>query len=113
MTGESRPPKHLQPATRRWWQAVVSAWELESHHIRLLTLAAQCWDETQAAQALVQREGLTVRMPSGAIRPHPALRIVQDGRICFARLLRELDLDVDAPKEAARPPALRSIVGGR
>jgi hypothetical protein len=28
------------------------------------------------------------------------------------RLLRELDLDISEPKEAARPPALRSIRGG-
>ena len=33
-------PAYLAPLTRAWWEAVVSRWQLEDHHIRLLTLAA-------------------------------------------------------------------------
>jgi hypothetical protein len=32
--------------------------------------------------------------------------------ITFARVLRELDLDLEPPAQAKRPPYLRSIVGG-
>lgn len=108
-----RPPKHLRAETRRWWLAVVTEWTLEEHHVRLLTLAARSWDEAEAAQELIRTEGLIVKQPSGALRPHPAVRVGQEARAMFARLLRELDLDVDPPKASARPPALRSIAGSR
>jgi len=35
-----KAPRHLRAATRRWWESVVAAWQLEQHHVRLLTLAA-------------------------------------------------------------------------
>lgn len=112
MSDELKPPKGLRPETRRWWLRVVDSWELEAHHIRLLTSAARAWDEGEKAAALVKRDGLLVTMPSGIQRAHPAVRIANEARALYARLLRELDLDIDAPATAARPPALRSIRGG-
>ena len=41
----------------------------------------------------------------------PLVRIETDCRLAFARLLRELDLDVDPPAEAKRPPSLRAFRG--
>jgi hypothetical protein len=35
-----KPPKHLRPATKAWFSSVLGEYQLESHHIRLLTLAA-------------------------------------------------------------------------
>ena len=29
-----RPPKHLRPATKRWWRQVANSWELEEHPLR-------------------------------------------------------------------------------
>jgi len=111
MTSEKTPkaPKHLAPATRRWWEAVAADWELEAHHLRLLTLAGGTWDRGQQARALVDKEGLTVATKAGGPRLHPCVRVEQDAKIVFARLIRELDLDVSASAEAIRSPALRSI----
>jgi hypothetical protein len=40
-----RPPKHLSPASKRWFKDIVASYDgLESRHIRLLTLAAEAWD---------------------------------------------------------------------
>jgi phage terminase small subunit len=102
-------PSHLKAKTCTWWVSVVTRWELESHHIRLLTLAAECWDRGEQARALLARDGLTTGSKSGGLRTHPAVRIEADCRVGFARLLRELDLDVAPPAENRRPPALRSI----
>ncbi len=108
-----KTPVGLRPATREWFESVVAEWELEEHHIRLLTVAAQAFDEAAEATRLVHKEGLVVTMPSGAQRPHPALRIANEARAVFVRALRELDLDVGVAALAKRPPSLRSIAGGR
>jgi phage terminase small subunit len=106
-TARPRPPKHLQRATTKWWRAVVEEYELAGHHLRLLTLAAEAWDRgEQARQAL--ETGLTFSDRFGQPHARPEVNIERDSRIAFARLIRELDLDVDAPSGGVRPPLLRS-----
>lgn len=105
-------PRHLLPATRRWWKSVVSGWELEEHHRRLLTLAGEAWDRKQQAREILKAEGLTFRTRLGELRAHPAVAVERDSCVAFARLLRELDLDVNPPAEGRRPPTLRSFRGG-
>ena len=106
---KTNAPKHLSAAMRRWWTAVVNRWVLEEHHIRLLTLAAESWDRKEAARQQIQREGLTVQTRDGGAKLHPAVRVEADCRVAFARLLRELDLDLEPPVETSRQPSLRSI----
>ena len=104
-----RAPRHLKASTRRWWTAVAEQWILEEHHLRLLTLAGEAWDRGQEARAVIRREGLTCATKAGGPRLHPCVRVETDSRVAFARLLRELDLDVTPPAETKRPPSLRSI----
>ena len=47
----------LTSYTRRWWRAVNDAYELEDHHRRLLTLAAQAWDRTEEAREALAEHG--------------------------------------------------------
>jgi P27 family predicted phage terminase small subunit len=107
-----RAPGHLRPATKRWWLSVAQSWELEEHHVRLLTLACEAWDRGQQAREAIEKDGLTTPTREGGVKLSPLVRIEADCRLAFARLLRELDLDVDPPAEAKRPPTLRSIRGG-
>jgi P27 family predicted phage terminase small subunit len=109
---KQRAPRHLKAATRRWFESVVDSWELEPHHVRLLQLAGEAWDRCQQAREVIERDGLTVSTREGGSKLHPAVRVEDSARIAFARLLRELDLDIAAPADARRPPALRSIRGG-
>jgi phage terminase small subunit len=104
-----KAPRHLKASTRAWWLAVVTDWQLEQHHIRLLTLAGESWDRCQEAREQIRREGLTVPTKAGGPRLHPCVRVEQDSRLAFARLIRELDLDVMPPGDAKRPPSLRSM----
>lgn len=102
-----KAPEHLQPATRKWFSEVTLAFELESHHVRLLTLAGEAWDRCEQARRVIDVEGLTFSDGNGAPRVRPEIAIERDSRLAFARLLRELDLDVSTPGES-RPPSLRS-----
>ena len=104
----TRPPKHLKPATRRWFADVCSLFELEQHHMRLLALAGEAWDRCQQAREILDCDGLSYTDRFGAPRVRPEVAIERDSRVAFARLLRELDLDVAPPAEPRRAPALSS-----
>jgi P27 family predicted phage terminase small subunit len=86
-------PKHLAVATRRWWTNVVGTYELEEHHVRLLTLAAEAFDRATEARTVLARDGIIVTDRYGSPKAHPAVAIERDSRTAFARMIRELDLD--------------------
>lgn len=103
-TAALRAPKHLEKPTQLWVKSVISDFDLEEHHFKLLVLAAEAWDRANAARRVVEVEGLTYNDRFGQPKARPEVAIERDSRIGFARLLRELALDgVDTP-ETPRPP---------
>jgi phage terminase small subunit len=102
-------PAHLEAATRDWWLNVVRTWELDEHHVRLLTLAAEAFDRGVQARQILDRRGLTFKDRFGQPKPRPEVAIERDSRVSFARLLRELDLDVEPPTEGRRIPLLQRM----
>jgi len=95
----------LKPATLAWVEAVRADYDLEDHHLRLLVLAGRAWDRGEEARKVLDAEGLTVLDKWGIPHAHPMLAAERNCRIDFARLLRELALDVSAPAES-RPPQI-------
>jgi P27 family predicted phage terminase small subunit len=89
------PPTHLHEGTATWWEAVVEEYELEDHHLKLLTLAAETWDRCREARETLAEEGTYYNDRFGQPKAHPAVAVERDSRIAFARLMRELDLDGD------------------
>lgn len=88
---------------------MVENYVLEPHHLKLLQLAGESWDRCQQAREILAAEGITFKDDRGNVRAHPAIAIEKDARIGYARLLRELDLDVEAPKsDRVGPPGLKS-----
>jgi len=49
---DPRNPGHLRPETAKWFRGVLTAWELEMHHVMLLLIAAEAWDRAQQAVRL-------------------------------------------------------------
>ncbi len=101
-----KAPRHLTTETAKWWEGVTAEFELEPHHIRLLTLAAESWDRGQQARSILANKGLTYEDRFGQPVSRPEVGVERDSRTAFARLLRELDLDTGIPREASRPPGL-------
>ena len=95
-------PAHLKPPTKAWFRHVSEQYELEKHHVRLLTLAAEAWDRGEQARAALNVSGLTYDDRFGAPHARPEVAIERDSRMAFARLVRELNLDVEPPS-AGRP----------
>ena len=104
-----KPPRHLSREVKKWFAQVVESYELEPHHLRLLALAAESWDRTCQARAIIDELGMTYEDRFGAPKARPEISIERDSRLAFVRIIRELDLDVDPPAQASRPPALRSV----
>ncbi len=96
-------PKHLRADTAAWWLSVCADYQLEEHHRRLLTLAGEAWDRCREARELIKKDGMVAADRFGQLKPHPGVNIERDARIGFARLLRELCLDIEPPADA-RPP---------
>ncbi len=103
------PPSHLRPATQAWWTQILADFELESHHLRLLELAATAWDRAEGAREVIDQLGISYEDRFGAPRARPEVAVERDSRIGFARLVRELGLDTAGTPSAApaRPKPLK------
>jgi len=100
-------PKHLRKETRGFWSGIVRDFQLEPHHVKLLTAACESWDRAIQAREAVTLAGCFSTNRHGEIKPHPGLSVERDSRSLFAKLIRELNLDVDTPtEEYSRPPEL-------
>ena len=111
MEDNQTPPAHLSPETAAWWASVMDEYALEPHHVRLLALACEAYDSAQQAREVLQREGKIFIDRFDQPKPRPEVAIQRDSAIGFARMLRELDLDIAAPTDRSRPPSLLSNRG--
>jgi P27 family predicted phage terminase small subunit len=96
-------PAGLSERARRLWDAVTAQYELDDHHLVLLESACRALDRAGAAAAVLERSGLTVTNKRGELRAHPLVGVERDARQLMARLLRELQLDIEAPQPIGRP----------
>ncbi|CAN7769705.1 P27 family phage terminase small subunit [Mesorhizobium sp. LjNodule214] len=101
-------PSHLSAASRKWWDEIVREYQLESHHLRLLQAACESWERMQQARSAIAKHGLTFVDAQGCPKARPEVAMERDAKVGFARLIRELDLDFEAPAESPRSPAIRS-----
>lgn len=106
-------PSHLRPETAAWWRTIAADFELESHHRRLLTLACESWDRGVEAREALAKHGTVYHDRWGQPRARPEVAIERDARIGFARLVRELALDIELPDETGRPPRIDRGAGRR
>ena len=91
--------RDLQPKTKRWIRGIVSEWQLEEHHMRLLVLAGGAYDRALSAKALVDADGPCVLNRFDVKVSHPMIDVWKQSSITFCRLLREVGLDLAGPEE--------------
>jgi phage terminase small subunit len=101
-----QPPKHLRVDTKRFYASIVNEFALDLHHIRLLTKACEAFDRAEEAREAIAKFGMVYENRFGNPVARPECGIERDSRLAFARLIREIGLDVSPPAET-RPTTLR------
>ena len=90
---------------QRWWREIVREHELvEPHRLRLLELAARAYDRCEQARIAIAEHGVTYLDRFGAPRLRPEVVIERDSRQAFARLVREMELQIRSSMELADLP---------
>ncbi len=97
-------PQHLSEEMRNFYKSVLKDFDLEPHHLVILTRACECLDRADQAREEVKADGLTVTDRYGSKKAHPAVKIEIDSKNTARLLLRELGLDLEPPGEPGRGP---------
>jgi hypothetical protein len=77
----------------------------DTHDFRRLDLAAHCLDRIAECHKVIEAEGVFIKDRFEQLRENPAIKVEKDQKVIFCRIVRELNLDIQPPKES-RPPAL-------
>lgn len=101
-----KPPDYLKKSGKRFFKEISNTYELEEHHLEILALASQCLDRLDQARSQIKSEGIFLKDRFEKLYLNPAIRLEKENKILFARLIRELNLDIEPPKELGRPPGL-------
>ena len=100
-----KAPRHLRPATRRWFKSVADRFEMDEHNFRILQLAGESWDRASQAREALEENGLVYVDRYGGPKARPEIAIERDSQLRFARLLKELGIDsVEPPSSPAMAP---------
>ncbi|HEV2005531.1 MAG TPA: P27 family phage terminase small subunit [Candidatus Limnocylindrales bacterium] len=96
-------PGHLRPATAEWWDLLVDEFRFAEQDYPILEGACSAWDRAVEAREAIARDGLVTLDRFGSPKVHPAASAERESLLVFARLLRELGLDLAPPD--SRPPS--------
>ena len=98
-------PKHLSKDSADFFRKTVLAYDLDDHHLLLLTKAMEAQDLAEKCRKVLDTEGLTYTDRFGAPRARPEAKILNDSRNAVKNIFRELGFDL-ADDNSSRPPLL-------
>jgi len=101
-----KPPDYLKKSGKKFFKEISNTYELEEHHLKILALASQCLDRLDQARSQIESEGIFLKSRFDKLYLNPATKLEKENKVLFARLIRELNLDIELPKGLGRPPSL-------
>jgi P27 family predicted phage terminase small subunit len=99
-------PKHLSKGSKDFYNKITKQYELEDHHLKILKLACESLDTIEKCRESISKTGLIYLDRYGKPKVNPAAKLEAENKILFARLIRELSLDIESPGAIGRPPGL-------
>lgn len=98
-------PKKLSRGAMRLKKALLAEYNIDdAAGIAILETAMRAYDQMNAAQDIVDHDGLTVPGDRGGLKAHPLIVVVRDCRAQFLMALKHLNLDIEPLKGIGRPP---------
>src|SRR3546814_7782633 len=86
------PPSHLSDTMKNWWRRVNEDFAMEAHHLHLLQLACEAFDQAETARVALMIQGTAFHDRWQQPRQRPEVAIQQQARRDFSRFERELGL---------------------
>lgn len=102
----AKAPEYLSKESKDFFNKIVEEYEFQEHHIKTLIMACECLDRIEEARLRIKKDGAYFEDKFHKPKPHPALKTEEQNKVIFARLIRELNLDVESPGGIGRPPGL-------
>lgn len=102
-----RCPDGCTDPVRVFRRAVQAEWDLDVRHLAILDQACAVLKEIYSTSATLHREGLFYHDRFGQPKVHPLQKELRQLRVVFARLVRELGLDVDEEDFVLTPTTVR------
>lgn len=94
MTTKHKAPKHLTAESSRLFEQTVGAYKIDDEAGRVVLLTAcESLDRMRQAQAVIKREGLTIRDRHSIVRTHPAVQVERISRAAIVSAFRALGLE--------------------
>src|SRR3546814_6717197 len=79
------PPSHLSDTMKNWWRRVNEDFAMEAHHLHLLQLACEAFDQAETARVALMIQGTTFHDRWQQPRQRPEVAIQQQARRDFSR----------------------------
>ena len=100
--------KKLSKEATKLKNAILKEYDISDEAgISILQTGMEAFDLMHDAQAVVDRQGLTVAGDRGGIKAHPLLSVIRDARAQFLAALKQLNLDLEPLKNGPGRPAGR------
>lgn len=99
----ANPPKHLLKGGKQLWLDIAGEYDLEAHQVEILRSLCETLDRLELCRRQLKKDGLFSVNRFGETKPHCALKEEREHRVLFARLARELNLDLEIPESPRKP----------
>ena len=101
-----KPPRDLSREACRWWRRLTTEYEIGDDAGRLILMTAmEAFDRMRQAQAVLTKDGLSIKDRFGQVKAHPLAVVERDSRAQMMAALKALNLDIEPLRDGPGRPS--------